>query len=234
MRRLLFISLMTCLLVSVTGLANGQQGGQGVDIPQSFWGMTVSQFCDMSGASPCTNVPAFGFPGMPFNGARTLGTGITWNTLELCDPTGNWCPLPGSGCASSYTQTGSGAEGGTGTYNHYTNINLVSVTCLRPNGVDGNAATVCLSGILCIASGGGTFPCIPNLKSATDPTNCAYSWNFSTPNGQTDQFDQFVGEYSARGLGAQGPNVALVLNLSVTPDFLSIVGSRCTGFHTAL
>jgi len=215
MRRTFFVSMMFCVFASLTFPAAAQQGGQETTIPQSFWGMAVHSYCDITSCPPNT----FGFPAMPFNWARTLGTGITWNQLELCDPTGNWCPIAGSGCAANYTTstTHGDAAGGAGTLNNFTNANGASVTCLRPN-IDSN---VCQSGIWC-SSGSA---CVPNAKLPTDPNNCAYPWNSSS----LDQLDQFIPAYNNASTGL----VPVMLNLSGTPDFASVAGSRCTGVGTS-
>jgi hypothetical protein len=55
--------------------------------------------------------------------------------------------------------------------------------------------------------------CQPNLKLPTDPTNCAYYWT---------QFDFFTQLYNAG-------NVDWMYDLAITPDYLSVEGSRCTG-----
>ncbi len=55
--------------------------------------------------------------------------------------------------------------------------------------------------------------CQPNLKSPTDPANCAYYWT---------QFDFFTHLYNTG-------NVDWMYTLTSTPDFLSVEGSRCTG-----
>ena len=161
---------------------------------------------------------------MPFNWARTLGTGITWNQTEFCDPTGNWCPIGGSGCAANYTTstTHGDAAGGTGTNQSFTNANGATVTCLRPS-IDGTNSAVCKSGIWCF---GGT-PCVPNALAATNPANCAYAWNHTSLTQFTDQFDEFISTYNTK-------SVPVMLNLSGTPDFASVAGSRCTGLGTSL
>jgi len=221
MRKILFV-VVSCLLLAALPMAYCQEGGQETIIPQSFWGMTVHTYCDVtSDPTYCQNQGNFGFPAMPFNWARTVGTGMTWNQMELCDPAGNWCPIAGSGCAASYTTstTHNDPAGGAGTQNNFTNANGASVSCLRP-GIDGTMTVhVCQSAIWCSGGGNGT-PCIPNLKTATDPTNCAYGWN----NSATDQFDQFIPRYNNGQFGL----VPVMLNISGSPDFASVAGSRCT------
>ncbi len=252
MKKLVCLFFALCLFTAGQQNAHAQQGGQTSTIPPGFWGMSFNQYCDISSASntPC-NGGSFAFPSasLQVNWSRTLGSGITWNTLELCDPNGNWCPIAGSGCAANYDPTPTDEPtGGKGTNNALaTDINGKAVTCLRPNGIDGfSAVQICPTG-----TGGGSAlwcmpgltpnPCIPSSYAnttypiaANNPANCAYTWNWNNLNLMNgvswykDQFDEFVGQFN----GSNG-GVPLMLTLAVTPDFLSIEGSRCTGLHTS-
>ncbi len=243
MRRMLLCSTMvTCLLILTAGRAYAQQGGGSSTIPSSFFGMTVFQHCDMTdNTTQCPNNPSgeYGFPAMPFGWTRTLSAdGITWNTLERCDPTGNWCPVLGSGCASSYSTSAVNSPpngaGGFGTDDAYTNANGASVTCLRPS-YDSNP---CNSFIWCTYnSQTDTYsPCVPSSAPSDDPSNCAYAWNvaywYDPGTGETpsnDLFDDFVGLYNSNSV----QSVPVMFTLYLTPDWLSIQGSRCTGYHSS-
>lgn len=242
MRRVPFVGVLFCLFLSATSLSFAQQGGQTSTLPPTFWGMSFNEFCNISSdsSSPCAG-GSFAFPGpaMPVGWGRTLGSGITWNTLVLCDPTGNWCPIAGSGCAANYGTGSTGAQGGNGTWNHYLAADGTMVTCGRPGIYDNGAAAICPNGtgggsaIWCMPGKTNPVPCIPNMKLPTDPTNCAYAWNWNSSADSyfwyKDQFDEYVGLFNNTNGG-----IPLMLNLSVIPDYLSIEGSRCTGYHTSI
>ncbi len=99
--------LLIVSVVCLVGCGGGRFGSGDTilvsTIPSSFFGFEIQNPCSISNTSPageCANPELHNYPGLPFAWARSIAPGnLKWSDLEQCDPTGEVCPIAGSGCS---------------------------------------------------------------------------------------------------------------------------------------